>query len=73
MYNQFPCSPQNRPRDRDVYAESAWGHVFRDSILVQDTRKQDWEEKRDELDRVGTEASDNPTGDLRWGGCSEKS
>ena len=29
--------------------------------------RQGWEEKREQLDVEGTEASYNPTGDLRWG------
>lgn len=41
--------------------------IFSGTIIYEGYMKQDQEDKKEELDTVGTVASDNSTVDLRWG------
>lgn len=54
------CSLQNKPRDNDVLAGSTQSHTLR-TVSMRMYIREDWEDKKEELDTTGTQASDNPT------------
>lgn len=57
-------SLQNRPRNRDVYADIVLSHVLKDRIC-EGRHEAGLEERKEESDAVRTEGSDDPRGDLR--------
>lgn len=59
-------SLKNTTTDNDVHVGSALGHMLR-SYIHEGYMKQDWEDRKKELDTVETDVSDNSTVDLRWG------